>query len=88
MQRLTNILTYVALAIGILASLSCLSFPLLRIGMFCSIIGIIVSIFVIFQRTKYEAETKWNHPSIIALFLNSVPIIFLATLIFISKVKA
>ncbi|MHB8259216.1 MAG: hypothetical protein ACYDCN_06095 [Bacteroidia bacterium] len=88
MLRLTNILTYVALVIGILASLSCLSFQLLRIGMFCSIIGIIVSVFVIFQRTKYEAETKWNHPSIIALLLNSVPIIFLVILILISKAKA
>jgi hypothetical protein len=88
MRKLNKALSYIALICGILAALSCLSISLIFYGMFCSITGIILSIIAIFQRTKYFEETKWNHPSIIAMFLSSFPVIYLATIIFIFKDRA
>lgn len=88
MRKLNKILSNVALLFGILAALSCLSVSLLLYGMFCSMAGMIISIIVIFQRTKYFDGTKWNHPSIIAMFLSSVPILYLVIIIFIFKDRA
>jgi len=84
-MSISKTLTVVALVFGTLAALSCLSISLLFYGMFCSIIGIVSSVFVIFRRTQFMLETKWNHPSIIAIFLSSIPIIYLITIIFIFK---
>ena len=88
MRKLNKALSYIALACGILAALSCVSMSLILYGMFCSIVGMLFSIIVIFQRTKYFDGTKWNHPSIIAMFLSSVPILYLITIIFIFKDRA
>jgi len=85
MRKLNKALSNIALLFGILAALSCLSISLTFYGMFCSIAGIILSVIAIFQRTKYFEETKWNHPSIIGMFLSSFPVIYLATIIFIFK---
>jgi hypothetical protein len=80
-----KLLTNLALFFGALAALSCISISLIKWGMFCSIVGIVCSVFVIFRRTKYALETKWNHPVVFALFLSSVPILYLVTIIFIFK---
>ncbi len=88
MRKLNKALSNIALLLGILATLSCLSISLLLYGMVCSAAGMIVSIIVIFQRTKYFEETKWNHSSIIAMFLSSVPILYLIIIIFIFKDRA
>ena len=84
-MSLGKTLTYLAVIFGGLAALSCLSVSLLIWGMLCSILGIICSVFVIFRRTRFMMETKWNHPAIIALFLSSLPIIYIITIIFIFK---
>jgi uncharacterized membrane protein YjjP (DUF1212 family) len=85
MRRLNKTLSYIALLCGILAALSCISISLVFYGMFCSVAGMLLSIIVIFQRTKYFDGTKWNHPSVIAMFLSSFPVIYLATIIFLFK---
>jgi hypothetical protein len=84
-MSLGRTLTILALIFGALAALSCLSISLLKLGMFCAIAGIICSVFVIFRRTQYMLETKWNHPVVIALFLSSIPVIYLVSIIFIFK---
>jgi len=84
-MSLGKTLTFLAVLFGSLAALSCLSISLLKMGMFCAIAGIICSVFVIFRRTQYMLETKWNHPVVIALFLSSIPIIYLVSIIFIFK---
>jgi len=86
-MSLGRVLTVLALIFGSLAALSCVSISVLKLGMFCAIAGIICSVFVIFRRTQYMLETKWNHPVVIALFLSSIPIIYLITIIFILKIK-
>ncbi|MEO8759539.1 MAG: hypothetical protein ABI388_01080 [Bacteroidia bacterium] len=84
-MSLGKTLTFFAVIFGVLAALSCLSISLLKWGMFCAIAGIICSVFVVFRRTQYQLETKWYHPAIIALFLSSIPVIYLVTIIFIFK---
>ena len=84
-MSISKTLTVIAVVFGMLAALSCLSVSLLYYGMFCSIIGIISSVFVVFRRTQFMLETKWNHPAILAMFLSSIPIIYLITIIFIFK---
>ena len=88
MRRSIKITSYLALFFGLLAAASCLSMGLLFYGMMCSIIGIIFSIVSIFFRTKYFEETKWTHPAYIALVLSTVPVIYIATIIFIFKDSA
>jgi hypothetical protein len=85
MRKLNKALSNIALLFGILAALSCISISLIFYGMFCSVAGMVISIIVIFLRTKYFEGTKWSHPSIIAMFLSSFPVIYLATIIFIFK---
>ncbi|HTA62431.1 MAG TPA: hypothetical protein VK835_08245 [Bacteroidia bacterium] len=80
-----KLFTNLALFFGILAALSCISISLLKWGMFCAIAGIICSVFVIFRRTQFQMETKWNHPVFFALLLSSVPVLYIITIIFIFK---
>jgi len=82
---LGKLFTNLALFFGALAALSCISISLLKWGMFCSIAGIISSVFVIFRRTKFQMVTKWNHPVVFALILSSIPVLYLVTIIFIFK---
>jgi hypothetical protein len=77
--------TGLAVFFGVLAALSCISISLLKWGMFCSIGGIVCSVFVIFRRTQFQLTTKWNHPIVLALFLSSFPVLYLITIIFIFK---
>ncbi|HKC69136.1 MAG TPA: hypothetical protein VKG26_12950 [Bacteroidia bacterium] len=77
--------TFLALFFGSLAALSCVSISVIKWGMFCAIAGIICSVFVIFRRTQFMLETKWTHPIFFALFLSSIPILYLITIIFIFK---
>ncbi len=80
-----KLFTGLAVFFGALAALSCISISLLKWGMFCSIAGIVCSVFVIFRRTQFQMITKWNHPVVLALFLSSLPILYLITIIFIFK---
>jgi hypothetical protein len=82
---LGKLFTNIALFFGVLAALSCISISLIKWGMFCSIAGIICSVFVIFRRTQFNMETKWYHPVFFALVLSSIPILYLVTIIFIFK---
>ena len=84
-MSLGKTVTVLAFIFGLLAALSCLWVSLLKWGMFCAIAGIICSVFVIFRRTKFMLETKWYHPSIIALILSSLPVAYLMSVIFIFK---
>ncbi|HXU27200.1 MAG TPA: hypothetical protein VN698_08200 [Bacteroidia bacterium] len=80
-----KLFTNLALFFGALAALSCISISLLKWGMFCAITGIVCSVFVIFRRTQFQMVTKWNHPVVFALFLSSIPILYIITIIFIFK---
>jgi hypothetical protein len=80
-----KLFTGLAVFFGALAALSCVSISLLKWGMFCSIAGIVCSVFVIFRRTQFQLITKWNHPVVLALFLSSLPVLYLVTIIFIFK---
>jgi len=80
-----KLFTNLALFFGVLAALSCVSISLIKWGMFCSIIGIVCSVFVIFRRTQFQMVTKWNHPVVFALILSSIPILYIITIIFIFK---
>ncbi|HXD92886.1 MAG TPA: hypothetical protein VNX01_06700 [Bacteroidia bacterium] len=87
MKRISlgKLFTNVALFFGALAALSCISISLIKWGMFCSIIGIVCSVFVVFRRTQFALETKWYHPVFFALVLSSIPILYIVTIIFIFK---
>ncbi|MBS1646513.1 MAG: hypothetical protein JST67_04165 [Bacteroidetes bacterium] len=76
-------LTFLALLFGFLALLSCFYAPLLFWGLLCSVAGTVCAIFVIFRRTRYMLETKWNHPVVLALVLSSAPVLYLICIIFI-----
>ena len=84
-MSLGKTLTFLALLFGGLAALSCISISLIFWGMLCAIAGIVCSVFVIFRRTQFMLETKWNHPVFFALVLSSIPVIYLITIIFIFK---
>lgn len=84
-MRADKILTNISVILGVLAALSCFSINLLFYGLLCTIAGTISSIFVIFLRTKWLMDTKWTHPAMLALFLNSIPVIYLIIIIFIFK---
>jgi hypothetical protein len=75
--------TRIALVLGMLAFFSCFNIPFLFYGMVCSVLGTILSIIVIFIRTRFAVPTNWTHPSIIALVLCSTPVLYVLLLIFI-----
>lgn len=73
------------LALGVLAALSCLSPAYLFYGMLCSVIGTIISVAVIFVRTRHGAPVKWHDISILAIVLCSLPVLYVIFLLFVLK---
>lgn len=80
-----KLFAYLGFALGVLATLSCFSPTYLFYGMLCSIIGTIISVAVIFVRTRHGAAVKWHNIPIIAIVLCSVPVLYVIALLFILK---
>jgi hypothetical protein len=72
-------------ALGLLAALSCLSPAYLFYGMLCSILGTLISVAVLFVRTKHGARIKWHDVSILAILFASAPVIYVILLLFILR---
>lgn len=75
----------IGFVLGILAALSCFSPAFLFYGMLCSIMGTLISVSVIFIRTRYGASVKWYHISIISIILCSLPVLYVILILFVLK---
>ena len=84
-REYTKLFTKIAFVLGMMAVVSCFLVNFLFYGMICSVIGTIISIIVISIRTHFSVPTTWKHPSVIALVLCSVPVIYVLILIFLHK---
>jgi hypothetical protein len=84
-RETTKLMTRIAFLLGLLAVISCFFPSLLFYGMWCSILGTVISIIVISIRTHYSVPTKWNHQSIISLVLCSSPVLYVLLLIYLHK---
>jgi hypothetical protein len=84
-RTITKILTWTAFSFGVMSVLSCFFPSILFYGMLCTVLGTVLSIIVIFIRTHYAVPIKWNHPSVIALMLCSVPVIYVMLLIVLGR---
>lgn len=74
-----------AFLLGLFAVAACFSPPYLFYGMMCSIMATLLSVAVIFIRTRYGVPTKWNHISYITIVLASAPVVYVMVLLFILK---
>jgi len=79
----TKLASRIGLVLGMLAAISCFFPPFLFYGMIGSIVGTLLSVSVIFVRTRYEVPTRWNHISYISIFLCSFPVIYVLVILFI-----
>jgi len=81
----TKLFSYLAFGLGVFAVSTCFFPRMLFFGMLSSIAGTLISVVIIFTRTKYAISTKWNHLSIISIVLCSVPVIYVLVLLFVLK---
>ena len=76
---------YASVTLGIIAALLC---PIaIFFGIIAGFFGMIVSTIYIFIDTKNEINTKKLTPGVIGMLLSSVPVLFMLTLIIISKIN-
>ncbi len=71
--------------LAILAVASCFYPQMLFFGMMSSVIGTLMSVLVIFTRTKYGVPTKWTNISVISIALCSVPVLYVLTILILKK---
>jgi len=81
----TKLFSYLALGLGVFAASTCFFPRLLFFGMLSSIVGTLISVLIIFTRTKYAIPTKWSHLTIISIVLCSVPVLYVLVLLFVLK---
>jgi hypothetical protein len=74
-----------ALVLSLLAIATCFKPAYLFYGMMCSILATMLSVAVIFIRTRYDVPTKLTHISYITIVLASLPVIYIMVLLFIFK---
>ncbi len=71
--------------LGAAALATCFFPKYLFYGMLCSVLGTLLSVGVIFTRSKYAIPTKWNHISFLSIALASAPVIYVLVILFVIK---
>ncbi len=74
-----------SIAFGILAALSCIQPSFLMVGMLCSIVGLIFSVFNIFIYTRNEIGSRTFIRAHLGMILSSAPIVYILIIILFFK---
>lgn len=85
MRVYTKWFARLGLLLGATALLTCFYPKYLFYGMLCSVLGTLLSVGVIFTRSKYAIPTKWNHISFFSIVLCSAPVIYVLVILFVLK---
>lgn len=90
MEKRLKIIGYISLTLGVLAALLCIT-PVpfgVFYAMLAGFLGLIVSSIYIFIDTRNEINTKKITPGVIGMMLSSIPVLFMVTIIILSKIKS
>lgn len=84
-ERLYAISGYLSLIFGAAAALSIYKLPLLYLGIPVALAGMLLSIYNIFLQTRHGFEDGKYAKGYLGLLLSSLPVLFLAVMIFRTK---
>lgn len=84
-ERIYAISGYLSLIFGAAAALSIYKMPLLYLGIPVAILGMLLAVYNIFLQTKHGFDQGKFAKGYLGLLLSSLPILFLAVMIFLAK---